>query len=282
MRMSLTNYKEDVSRFLRLASERGEVIFFDLETTGFSPATERILSCSAVKFAYDGRAFREIGRLNTFMDPGFPIPPVITKITGISDDTVKDCPTEFEAINGIAAFFGKNPVVAGYNSVSFDERFMDAMYVRTTGRHFTPAINLDVLKMAKEKLHCQKHNLQTVAATLNLDNGIAFHTSMDDVMATKRIFDVILPMYTEDKPKHKPVATMRLSVKGLNYWAPNHTLARIYVQTQPHTKTYLDIYRKEWCSDCRDADIEDIRADALSYAKATTEKELIATVKGSR
>lgn len=280
MRMSLTNYKESVNRFLSLAEEKGEVIFFDLETTGFSPDTERILSCSAIKCAYDGRHFHEIQRANIFMNPGFPIPPAITNITGISDDTVRDCPTEFEAVNDIIAFFGKAPVVAGYNSVSFDERFMDAMYVRTTGRHFTPAINLDVLKMAKEMIHSQKHNLQAVASALSVDKDISFHASMDDVVATKRVFDAILPMYLGEKPLQKPVATTRLRIKGLNYWAPKHTLARIYVQTQPYTKTYLDIYRKEWVSDCKDADIAVLRADALSYAKAETEKELIASVKG--
>ena len=66
-------------------------VFLDTETTGLSCVTDRIIELGMVKFEYteDGRIFRLLDEFNRYQDPGMPIPEVITKLTGITDDMVK-------------------------------------------------------------------------------------------------------------------------------------------------------------------------------------------------
>ena len=63
----------------------------DCETTGLDPHTDAIIQLSIVPFAYNaesGKVF-EVGPVSTyFEDPGRPIPPAITDLTGIEDADV--------------------------------------------------------------------------------------------------------------------------------------------------------------------------------------------------
>ena len=59
-----------------------------LETTGGSPRQDSITEVGAVKF----RAGERIGTFQTLVDPGAPIPPFITHLTGIDDATVRAAP----------------------------------------------------------------------------------------------------------------------------------------------------------------------------------------------
>ena len=67
-------------------------VFLDTETTGLSCVTDRIIELGMVKFEYteDGRIFRLLDEFNRYQDPGMPIPEAITKLTGITDDMVKN------------------------------------------------------------------------------------------------------------------------------------------------------------------------------------------------
>lgn len=65
----------------------------DTETTGLNQQEDAVIELGIVAFAYDplrGKIFRIMGRYNGFEDPGFPLPPEITEITGITDEMVKD------------------------------------------------------------------------------------------------------------------------------------------------------------------------------------------------
>ena len=66
-------------------------VFLDVEATGLSCATDKILELGMVKFEYtnDGRIFRLLDEFNSYQDPNVSIPEAITKLTGITDDMVK-------------------------------------------------------------------------------------------------------------------------------------------------------------------------------------------------
>ena len=274
MRLSTIDYKKEVDTFLRYLREGTPAIFFDLETTGFSATLDRILSCSAIKVQYQNGVLTEIDRLNLFLNPGFPIPPVVTKIHGIDDARVKNEPREEQAIGRVLAFFGQYPLVAGYNSISFDQRFMPAMYERAWGDDFTPFFHLDVYKMAKEKVSTKKHTLSHVAKELGCDIGLRFHSSLDDVIATLRLFETLVPHYM-GAPEQTPVTQHAVRVIEARHWTQSHRLNRLYIRTDPYTKSYYDIYKKEWRSDNEAVNLSLLRQQVLTKYGVGAENELV-------
>src|SRR5215471_3853987 len=63
----------------------------DVETTGTNPESDRIIELGICLFEYDrqsGRIYKVLGSSEWFEDPELPIPPGITKITGITDAMV--------------------------------------------------------------------------------------------------------------------------------------------------------------------------------------------------
>lgn len=273
MRKSVIQYKENVREMFRLAADR-PIIFFDLETTGLRPSIDRILSFSAVKCVLGKGSLKETDRIDLFINPGFSIPYEASKVNGITNERVKDCPRERGAFPAIHRFLGEQPLVAGYNSVSFDQKFMDSMYMRQLGREFTPAAHVDVMKMAKEKLECERYTLKDVAREMGCDAGISFHNSIDDVIATKRVFTLLAPYYIKEEKEEKKEGGRRLAVKSVSYWAPSHRLARLYVRTYPYSRTYFDLYKKEWHTDMEGADLDQLSVDVLLYTQSKDEREL--------
>lgn len=250
------------------------IIVFDVETTGLAYTVDRILSFSAIKMALKDGFLIENDRMDLFINPGFPIPPVVTAINHISNETVKDCDKEDKAAIKIREFLGEEPFIAGYNSVSFDAKFMNAMYQRVFGTDFSSSCHVDVYKLAKEKFPGLKsHKLECVAKELGTDAGIEFHNSMDDVIVTARSFKELLDMYKED-----PViqSLMRVRVKNARFWdGPNRTLKRIYVGTTPYTKSYFDCYYGRWVSEDERVDLDALRKDVLEMYGVSDEKALL-------
>ena len=66
-------------------------VFLDIEATGLSYATDKLIELGMVKFEYneDGHIFKLLDEFNRYQDPGMPIPEAITKLTGITNDMVK-------------------------------------------------------------------------------------------------------------------------------------------------------------------------------------------------
>ena len=93
-------------------------VVLDLETTGLTPKTDRILEIGAVKVV-DGE-IKE--RYSTFINPQMEIPRRITELTGITGDMVKDAPLREEAVRGLVEFCQDLPLL-GHN-ILFDYSFV--------------------------------------------------------------------------------------------------------------------------------------------------------------
>ena len=89
--------------------------FIDLETTGVSLSTDRIVELAIVKLMPDETRLVKRKLIN----PQIPIPEVSSAIHGITDDMVKDAPTFKQAGNEIKQFL-ENCDLGGYNSNRFD------------------------------------------------------------------------------------------------------------------------------------------------------------------
>lgn len=99
----------------------------DTETTGLDFRRDRIIELGVVAFEYDaesGEIYRITDRYSGFEDPGFPIPPEVREITGISDDMVRGQAFDDAFMNGLAA---KADLVIAHNA-AFDRKFVEARY----------------------------------------------------------------------------------------------------------------------------------------------------------
>jgi DNA polymerase-3 subunit epsilon len=92
----------------------------DLETTGGSPASDRITEVGVVKV----RGGEVIGTFQTLVDPEMPIPPMITALTGISDAMVADHEPIEVVLPCLLEFLGDAVLVA--HNAPFDLRFLRA------------------------------------------------------------------------------------------------------------------------------------------------------------
>ena len=283
-RLSLENRESEAEVLLKELEKGRPLIVFDLETTGLKKLTDRILSFSAVKVTYDGISFREVNRINQFINPEMQIPQEVSNINGITNEMVADKPTEDEAAEIIRGFIGENSIIAGYNSKNFDEGFIDAMYQRVFGENFSYDLHTDVFPMAKELLESDKYKLSVVAEKYGLDMGLTFHQSMDDVIATTRVLQLALGVYKKrirekELGIEQPKQFGYFKIYNARLYAPSHKVERIYVATNPKTKTYYDGYKKEWCSDSDTINLEYVRKTVLSRESVLDEKELLKKLK---
>ena len=101
------------------------LIVFDLETTGLDLVADRIIQISYIKVYVDGKEERE----NFFINPGKPIPALVTELTGISDEDVADAPTFKQKVKELADKFAGCDF-AGFNSNRFDVPMLAEEFLR--------------------------------------------------------------------------------------------------------------------------------------------------------
>ncbi|RGA01735.1 DEDD exnuclease domain-containing protein [Microbispora triticiradicis] len=95
-------------------------VVFDLETTGGSAAEHAITEIGAVKV----RGGEVIGEFATLVDPGGPIPPFISVLTGITDAMVMAAPKFPEVLPSFLEFIAGAALVA--HNAPFDMSFLKA------------------------------------------------------------------------------------------------------------------------------------------------------------
>lgn len=101
------------------------LVVFDLETTGLDLVKDRIIQISYIKVYPDGRE----KRANELINPGRPIPEVVSELTGISYDDVKDKP-DFKSIAPKLNEEFKGCDFAGFNSNHFDIPMLAEEFLR--------------------------------------------------------------------------------------------------------------------------------------------------------
>ena len=99
-------------------------IFLDLETTGLSPRDDGITEIGAV-ILEEGKPTRE---WSTLVRPKKPIPPEIARMTGISNEMVRDAPAFSEVAPQLAALLEGALLVA--HNARFDYGFLKQAFAR--------------------------------------------------------------------------------------------------------------------------------------------------------
>ncbi len=159
----------------------GEFIIFDIETTGLSAATERITEIGAVRLM-NGEVQDSF---DIFVNPGKPIPPKITELTGITNEMVADAPDEAEGLRQFYAFCGDCRVLVAHNA-GFDTGFIKAAAKRSGLPYDFTAV--DTVPVCRTLYPGHKnYKLDTVADFLKLP-PFNHHRACDDAKVLADIF----------------------------------------------------------------------------------------------
>ena len=161
-------------------------VVLDLETTGGSPNDCAITEVGAVKMC-GGEC---LGRFETLVNPGVPIPPLITVLTGITEAMLLPAPRIEEVLPPLLEFIG-DAVIVGHN-IRFDLAFLGAAMVATdrpplTNRH------VDTLAMARRLVRDEIPNLRlgTLARHFRVPTE-PVHRAFADAQATAEVLHALL------------------------------------------------------------------------------------------
>ena len=164
-------------------------VVFDIETTGFSPAVNKIIEIGAVKV----EGGKIVDRFSTFVNPQVPIPFRIEELTHISDDMVVDAPT-IDVVLPQFLDFCEGCIMVAHNA-EFDMSFIKKNAL-DLGKEFAPTV-IDTVAMARFLLPTlNRFKLDTVAKAV----GVALnnhHRAVDDAACTAEIFVKFIPMLKE-------------------------------------------------------------------------------------
>jgi DNA polymerase-3 subunit epsilon/ATP-dependent DNA helicase DinG len=158
------------------------IVALDIETTGLDPQADAILEIGAVRF----NERRVEGEYSALINPGRPVPPFITKLTGITDLMIREAPPISKVLPEINAFIGDSPILG--HSVGFDLSFFR--------KHRLFGLNdaLDTYELAAVLLPtASRYNLGALGQLLSIPLP-ATHRALDDARVTRMVYLKLLEM----------------------------------------------------------------------------------------
>lgn len=174
------------------------MVAIDIETTGLDPQKDAIIEIAAVRF--NGKRIES--EWSKLINPGRPIPRMITQLTGITDEMVRNAPPVRAVIQELADFVGDDPVV-GHN-VRFDLSFLQKQGVL---RFNQP---VDTYELAAITLPGNsRYNLGTLGLTLGIMIPNS-HRALDDARLCQA---VLISLYQKllDLPLEILAETVRMA-----------------------------------------------------------------------
>ena len=171
------------------------LVVFDLETTGLDIVNDRIIQLSFIKVYPDGKEERG----DHLVNPGKHIPEMITELTGIDDEKVKDAPS-FKQISTTLAETFKGCDFAGFNSNRFDVPMLAEEFLRA-------GIDFDFSKCRLIDAQAIFHKMErrNLAAAYKfycgrkMEEDFEAHRADQDTEATYRVLMGELDMYSKEQ-----------------------------------------------------------------------------------
>lgn len=177
-----------------------KAIYLDIETTGFSRQWDYIIEIAAV--IYDENQNKIVDKFHEYIKPGKTIPPVITELTGITNQQVRFAKSEREVLGDFMEwlFVKKIPIVVGHNYKSFDGSFLKAK-AAFYGLTMYPFLEeIDTLPLARRLLPkggaIENHKQETLAEFFKIEYQA--HSAIEDVKALIKIHE---KLKEKEKPK---------------------------------------------------------------------------------
>jgi DNA polymerase III epsilon subunit family exonuclease len=177
------NSRQTTSGHLERSLAETTFVVLDLETSGGSPNLgAHITEIGAVKI----RGGEIIGKFQTFVNPGTPIPYFITELTGITDEMVFDSPSINETFPTLLEFLGsEHETVFVAHNAPFDLSFLKAAAVM----HEYPwpkFVVIDTAKFARRVLRREEVANCKLGTLANffIATVSPTHRALDDALAT--------------------------------------------------------------------------------------------------
>jgi DNA polymerase III alpha subunit (gram-positive type) len=165
------------------------LIYYDFETTGLNQFHDNLTEYCFIK---EDLSTENKPTLTSLVNPEKEIPHIVTKITGITYDTVKNSPNFHNQSNEILEFLQLSQIptyFVAHNGDNFDfiiirEQFKKSGY----NIHQFPIFSIDTLLLAKKLYpHLPKHNLTALCKTFNCYNGNA-HRAKEDTEMLRNLY----------------------------------------------------------------------------------------------
>jgi len=166
-----------------------EFCFVDIETNGSNPAKSQIIEIAAIKT--HGTKIIDKYETMVFCEN---ISEMITEITGIELNALKDKPMEREVLEKFKVFLSDSVFVA--HNVDFDFSFISHSMQKYD---LPPLLNrrLCTIDLAKKTIEAERYGLKFLAEMLNME-GFLHHRAYSDAMASLEIFKKSLESLPSD------------------------------------------------------------------------------------
>ena len=221
----------------------GPLAAFDLEATGVDTGTARIIEVGLFRFEVDGSSQALVDRL---VDPGVPVPPQVTELTGISSDDLAangGSPAEVlaETRAAIDALVEEGVPIVLYNA-NYDWPLLTNELVRhglDPLPEVPPAILIDPLVLDRhvDRYRKGKRTLSTVTDHygVKLDGA---HRAAADAAATVGVARAIAERYPKVQVDGEDLVA--LQVKAHTVWKDsfNAYLAKVGASRPPITEVW--------------------------------------------
>jgi DNA polymerase III epsilon subunit family exonuclease len=174
-----------------LPLERATFVVVDLETTGLRPGSSRICEIGAVRV----RELELEEEFELLVDPGTPIGPVISALTGLCDADLRGAPHPAIAVRRFLEFAGDAVLVA--HNARFDLAFLDRETERLTGARLAGPV-VDTVGLARRLLagRTSRAGLSSLAQFFGTA-AQPCHRALPDAQATAEILVQLIGLAQE-------------------------------------------------------------------------------------
>lgn len=156
----------------------------DIETTGGNASRERITEIAI--FIHDGT--QVVNEYSTLINPECKVPPFVARLTGISDEMLKDAPKFFEVARNIVEITEGCTFVA--HNAAFDYSFVKQEFLNLGYKYKRPV--LCTVKMSRKLLPGYKsYSLGNLCNSLGIQIT-SRHRASGDALATVKLFERLL------------------------------------------------------------------------------------------
>lgn len=174
------NYNNSIFKNNKIYSFKKDYIVFDLETTGLDCIKDKIIEIAAIKY----KNYNQIDSFHFLVNPRIEISDKITKLTGITNDDVKNAETIEKILPKFVEFIEDYPLVA-HNS-SFDLSFIERN-LKLSNMKLINNKNIDTLFLSRKYIDFTKnHKLETLKKALKLN--YKSHSAFDDCLTTNELY----------------------------------------------------------------------------------------------
>ena len=173
------------------------LVVFDLETTGLDMVKDRVIQLSFIKVFPDGKEERG----DYLINPECVIQPIVTQLTGISNEDVKDKPTFKQLAKTLEEKF-TGCDFAGFNSNYFDIPMLAEEFLRAgVNFDFSKSRLIDACTIFKKMERRNLASAYKFYCGRKMEDDFEAHRADQDTEATYRVLMGELDYYTEEKQR---------------------------------------------------------------------------------